>query len=199
MANDVCLIDGVPFFTGPDEVRWDFALKVVEQKTMGGKVLQILGTTLGDMTITGRIGRGDDNQDFWAQQDDLLEKVKGWLADSEGKDPTPVRFQYLPRNWDFQVFVKQVAQFQVRNDDPAPRWQLVLHIDQESAADIVTDLKDLYIKRLMEGVGWSQTDYNGPTGDVSQHLGGMTVGDYIAAQVQGAFDAGLQGGSLGQE
>lgn len=194
-------LNGIAFHSGPSEVRWDYKMIVKDSKTLGGKVIQILGTDLGDMTLTGRFApderKGD--REAWEEQMRWRDRIKKWTADVAA-DPkqTPMRFVYTPRNWDFNVYIKQFSGITHDIREIAPEFTITLHVLADGARAVVKDIEDLYIQRLMEGVGWKQTEYNGPSEEaLATLIGSGTVGDYLAAQAQAAFEAGLQGGSPG--
>lgn len=193
-------LGGVPLQTSPEEIRWDFTMKVVDHKTLGGKVIQVLGTTLGDMTVSGRFGYGPKRQEPWQQMLAMRERIKAMTKKQyeEGAVAKPVRFVYAPRNWDFPVYVKQLSPQPIDIRTVAPTYSITLHIEDEGARRIVKGIEDAYIKRLMDGVGWKQSAYNGPqVTDIEATLNGRTVGEYLADEVQEVFDRGLPGGSIG--
>lgn len=194
-------LGGVAFHAGPDDVSWDYRMKTQVTKTLGGMVVQILGVDLGDMTVSGRFGVNLDAGDTeaWQDQTRWRERIRGWVARAANqRNPTPLRFTYAPRGWDFKVFIKQFSDVTYVIDDPAPQFQFVFAVQQDGTAEVVKGIGDLYLKRLMDGVNWKQTEYNGPmTLDVTGSLGGQTTGEYLASLAQQAFESGLSGGNLG--
>ena len=56
MGNAV--LNGIPFRIDPSSISWPFTVKTSSNKTIGGKVLQVFGTQLGDMTVAGTFGVG---------------------------------------------------------------------------------------------------------------------------------------------
>jgi hypothetical protein len=181
-------LDGVSFRIDPDSVRWAFRMKVADTKTVGGKVIQILGTDLGDMSLTGVFGNGSrakNDTAGWEEQLRFAQFVRS-LSKRVESGGGPVRFLYPPRRWDFHVYVKRLDQepFEVANYNP--RWSLTLFIVQDGTGTVVRGIRDLYIKRLMAGIGWKQTAYNGPMAqaDVDKVTGGNTSA-YIQGQIQG--------------
>lgn len=188
-------LGGVPFVTSPEEISWNFKMKVVEKKTIGGKVIQIIGTTLGDMTVVGSFGRGNrkrGDEAGWEAQDRFKRNVAKWTRAS-GQGSNPIPFVFPDRDWNFQVFIKnfQSAQGPIvhANDEINPKWVLTLFVVDAGSQEVIKGIRDKYIQRLMAGVGWAQTDYNGPTqAEVDQLVGGRQVGEYLAEQAQHAFD-----------
>lgn len=198
----ICYLGGVPFRAGPDEIRWEFSMKVKETKTMGGKVVQILGTTLGDISVTGLFGTGasgDEPNTNWEEQLRLRQRVIQWARSTQkNQGAQPLRFLFPLRNWDFNVYIKSLNPVDLVNENIAPRWSLTLLPDDEGSRMLTRLSTDVYIQRLMAGVGWKQTDYNGPTAqEVAATLNGQSVGEYLAAQAQAAFESGLPGGQIG--
>lgn len=162
---------GQPFRLDPTSIEWDYSVRVAEQQTVGGKVVQVLGANLGDMTVVGSFGVGG-----WREQKAFLERITA-LADQQvanaakvGGQPDPLRFSYPPRGWDFLVYLRAFAQPGVdasvrsSNRDFAPRWALTLFIVEDNGG--LSVVKDAavrqFITRLAEGIGWKRDQYNGP-------------------------------------
>lgn len=194
-------LNGVRFRTSPHEIRFDFKMKVKDSKSLGGKVIQILGTTLGDITVSGSFGRGDrakGDTAGWEEQDRFREQIKTWTRATEAQRYNqPLRFLFPERNWDFQVFIKAYSSpgggpaVTQSNTEINPKWQLTLFVVDDASREVVRGIRDLYIRRLMEGIGWKQTEYNGPSAaEVEQLLAGKTLHEYLGEKAQGAFDQG---------
>lgn len=162
-------LGGMPLRTNPTDIRWNYRMKTVEQRTMGGKVIQILGTTFSDITISGTFGRGRRDKgdtEGWQHQVRFRRQVQAWTKHAaENSGSKPLRFTYAPRGWDFQVFIRSFSDVHMSNDTINPSYTLVLFPVDDGARQVIRGIKDLYIKRLMDGVGWKQTAYNGPTQD----------------------------------
>lgn len=187
-------LGGAALRVHPTDIRWNFKMKTSETRTMGGKVIQILGTTFSDITVTGTYGRGRrdlGDQEAWQSQIRFRKQVKEWAEQAvQAADPTPLKFTYPTRNWSFNVFVRSLSDIEYTVDDINPSWTLVLFPVDQGSTKIIRDIKDLYIKRLMDGVGWKQTAYNGPTqqevDDALSPYGG-SAHDYLQAQYADAF------------
>lgn len=183
-------LGGVKFHIDPSSVQWDFAMKVVDTKTVGGKVVQVLGTRLGDMIVRGSHvpHRRKGDTAAWEAEHRFLEQVKEWSRAAEGKrNPPPLRFTYPPKGWDFQVYVKSLSPVRESNTEFAPRYQLTLFVVEDRTRVVVRGIRDLYIQRLFNGVGWKQTKYNGPSqAEVDEVLQGRGVGDYLRDEFNAA-------------
>jgi hypothetical protein len=174
------------FRLDPKSISWDFKIHAVDVPAVGGKVVQVLRASLGDMTVTGSFGVGG-----WREQEAFLEEMKsiGSKHVEDQKRPSqdgPIRFRYPPMGWNFLVYLKGFTQPGARGsiqlDDKIVDipWQLTLFIVEDNNG-LTKVTKDAYIARLAEGIGWKQTKYNGP----------MSL-----AEVQETFSGG-GGGSIG--
>jgi len=184
----------------PDEMRWNFKMKVADQAAVGGKVIQILGVTMSDITLRGQFSRdrsmGDRDATDAAERFRI--RIKNIAKKSMNDSTTPpVRLTYPPRGWDFEVYVKSLSPVDLTIGEFAPRWELVLFPFGDGANKVVRGIKDLYIKRMMDGIGWKQTSYNGPMTQalVDETLGGESVEQYLGGQLGEAFagDTGMSG------
>src|ERR1043165_907691 len=126
-------LGGVRLPTDPRPVAWSYDANVAGTPTVGGRVVQVHGVTMGDMTIRGlfgqdRIGRRESWQlaeDFANSIGRLVDRqsARPTMAQLTGTDPTPMhptlRFLYndeaspnrrgLPvHDWDFNVYIKSL-------------------------------------------------------------------------------------------
>jgi len=191
-------LGGVSFQSSPEQIRWNFKMKVARQKTIGGQVVQIIGTTVSDITVTGRFApdKAKKDEGGWEAYNRFRDQVRVWVAQLQdtSTNPVPLRLVYAPRGWNFGVYVKALTPITDENTNLAPQFSLTLFVADDSAKQITKGVKDLYMKRLMDGIGWKQTEYNGPSdAEVESYLGGMTVAEYLATEAQAAFDAGVAG------
>lgn len=158
-------LNGVPFPFDPDSVGWSFEVKTHVEDTIGGRVVQVLGTRLGDMTVSGSFGSGG-----WEQQQVFYRRVAAWVdRQNATKGRATLRFIYTPKRWDLHVLIRALQDGQgasgITHDNTiiAPRYTLLLFVVQDNVGNIVRGIQDAYISRLVEGVGWKfSSDYNGP-------------------------------------
>lgn len=175
----IATLNGVAFRIDPISVGWTFSVKTAEMNTLGGRVVQVLGATLGDMTVNGSFGRGG-----WQEQEVFLRRMKG-LAEAQvsesgpGKQGArPMRFFYAPEGWDFLVYLKSFSQpgagGSVNLDVPTVniQWSLVFHIVEDNSG-LKQVAQDAFIARISAGLGWKQTKWNGAMtfGEMQSFLG----------------------------
>jgi len=181
-------LGGYPLPVDPESVAWTFRMKTAEVETLGGKVVQVYGTDLGDMAVAGSFG-----VDGWTARDRFTARVNTWIQrDAASLNPVPLRFVMPSKGWDFQVHIKAYTanggQFEHSNENFNPRWALVLFIVEDATRRLVKSIQDLYIARLMAGIGWKQTDYNGPPQEAVDSLlapYGGEVGTYLGMGISG--------------
>lgn len=190
----------------PDEVTWDFRIKAAVQSTIGGRVIQVFGTELGDMTVRGQFGNGNrgagDTAGWEAAERFMAEIIELAKATAADPDVTPVRFRVPSMDWGFNVHVKNIVPLTHTVNSPAMEYNLTLFIVEDITQTVSKGITDKYIERLMKGIGWEQTEYNGPTVDQLDELlspYGGSVRGYMEGQVISILEeSGMGGTSVGQ-
>lgn len=180
---------GKKFRLNPTSVAWGYKSKTAKHETVGGRVVQIFGTVISDITVTGTFGVGG-----WKEQEHFLAQMKA-LADRQIANtnrPTSgasQRFVYPEYGWDFHVMLRSFSSpdgsrsVNLANDIIAPKWTLVLFVDEDRSS-LKKISQDNYLARLSKGLGWTQTSYNGPMtlDEMNSDLNGQTENDYLTQQ-----------------
>lgn len=188
-------LDGTAFRIDPTVVSWDFKPKVSSTKTVGGKVVQVYGVELGDLVIEGSFGRGG-----WEEQAAFLDRMKA-AGDNQmeqfGREyPQPYRFFWPEKSWDMLVWLKAFSDgsgmIQLSNEIVAPKWRLTFHIVEDNSG-LKKLATDEFIERLAAGIGWRQSEFNGPIDWANalstwQTVGASNVRDFLNI----AFGRGAQ-------
>lgn len=177
------------FRIDPDAVDWNFTVNTTVIDTVAGRVVQVLGATLSDMTIRGHYGqdvrKGTDGES-WKLAEAFANKIRE-IQGYQSRDATdhrrmhqPAVFNYSPRGWRFGVYVKELADTTMggsvghRTGKFSYEYQLTLFIvdprsdDLTPAGTVHGDLNRAkqkaindYIARISDGIGWRFTTYNG--------------------------------------
>lgn len=89
------------FRTNPNEIWWTYELITHTEETYGGRVVQVLGTKLGDLSVKVECGAGG-----W----DYLMLVVNYLRDllTAQRNGVPAQFAYTARNWLLTVYAMSV-------------------------------------------------------------------------------------------
>lgn len=155
------------FRLDPSSVSWDFKVHVRDVKTIGGKVVQVLGTSLGDMTVTGSFGKGGHREQVEMLRSMSKVGDEMMYGSRTPKGVAPIRFVYPPRKWDFRVYLRAFSQPGDRvaahfaPEIIAPGFMLTLFIVEDNA-NLKKVAQDAYISRLSAGLGWKLTEFNAP-------------------------------------
>lgn len=179
-SDSAAYLDGVRLEVNPTSVQWDYTLKIATQKTIGGKVIQLYGVKMSDLVISGKMPI-KEYRAFFSRVKNI---ANAQVPSSSNWRPAPVRFQWPSRKWDFWVYVKGMrsggasVSMVEANTNYAPEWSLILFVVEDNA-DIIQvamdSAKASFIRRITQGMGWVQSEWNGPMN--------------IDAEMQGALDA----------
>lgn len=184
--------DGGPSITfriDPSAIEWKYKVDTTVIDTVGGRVVQVLGATLEDMTVMGYYGQhrraGPDGESWklaeaFADRIRQIQEYQSRDATEHGRMHVPATFNYSPKGWRFLVYVKALADSQ--GGSVAHRigrfsydYALTLFIVDVISDDlhVLSGAKknavDAYIARISDGIGWHFSQYNGqvpatPTG-----------------------------------
>ncbi len=179
----------VAFRVDPELITWNWQVLTNVIETIGGRVIQVLGARLDDLTVQGSMGQDHGNASggqSWQMAEEFVSAVtqimEAQSADSnqQGKMHPPAVFNYPPKGWRFNVYVKALTDPDGQNSailKPAKlnqRYSLTLFIVQDGSSALVKagttngvfaqkayDAVSAFMARISDGVGWHFTQYNG--------------------------------------
>ena len=175
-------LGGIPFRVDPQSVSWKSTPKTNITNTVGGRVVQVFGSVLSDLTVAGTFGAGG-----WQEQAQYLKQVQAW-ADSHVGTVTnqggqglyngpPIRFTYSPLGWDMSVYLLSFVQpdssrgssIDLKNETFAPNWMLKFFIYQDngSLTKAVEASVIQYINNLSAAFGYFPGSFAGNTAGTS--------------------------------
>jgi hypothetical protein len=179
----------VAFRIDPESVQWNFSVITSVTETIGGRVIQVIGSHLDDLVVTGSFGQDHSTSrgESWRQAEAFLAMIQQ-VMDYQASDATqqammhpPAVFAYPPKNWRFNVYVKDFSDA----DNPGSsvvltpgkfnqRYQLTLFIVQDSSTALVQAGESngvinkqaeaaiaAYMARISAGIGWRFSAYAG--------------------------------------
>ncbi|THA72583.1 hypothetical protein E6R60_27015 [Streptomyces sp. A0642] len=186
------------FRLNPSSIDWGFDIHTSVTDTVGGRVVQITGATLRDLTVVGYLGENhkagaspDGNSDHagasWRLHEAFIARCRAIMqhqardSRTPGKMHAPATFNYPGRGWRWQVYLKAVqdldgaGSIEHRTGKFSHGYQLTMFIVQGGSDSLVkagSSMSEIdaaqasaiasYIKRISEGIGWRQSEYNGP-------------------------------------
>jgi hypothetical protein len=178
----------VTFRVDPESISWNWTVITNVVDTIGGRVIQVIGAYLDDLTVSGSFGQDHSTPrgDSWRQAEAFLQLVTQIMeqqsADSsqQAKMHPPAIFSYPPRSWRFQCYVKALTDAEGGNSivmTPGKfnqRYVLTLFIVPDGSSKLtragttngVYSAKaeqaiSAYMARISDGIGWHYSQYNG--------------------------------------
>jgi hypothetical protein len=144
---------------------------------------------MSDLTITGHFGGPDAIE----SQQRFFKIIKRIADDQVPKVGTsggaPVRFLWPEQGWDFFIYILSLKQtgasvaVETNERIHAPQYQLVGFVYEDNA-DLLKAVsgvgKAKFLQRITDGLGWQQSDYNGPKDYdvVARRLSGTSIFDF---------------------
>lgn len=186
-------INGIPFFVNPTSIEWSYNVKLSSQPTLGGMVVQLFGWSMGDLVISGSFGSVDRQASFF-QAIDSIADAQTPIVDANGANAAkPVRFLWAEQEWDFWVFVRDLKQtgsavaIESTVQNFSPKYTLTLFVFEDNGQIVKAATNNAmvaYMKRLSAGLGWAQSEWNGPVheSDLQELLKGQTFVEYAFTQ-----------------
>lgn len=171
------------FRIAPSQVYFTYDVDTAVINTIGGRVVQAYGATLGDVTIQGTVGEDRAaGLEGW-ELAEAFQRAIGQIVIAQSTPPStgqlsgsdgtpmhqPVRFFYGDdqHTWDLMVYVKGLKD--IKSDYTIAHetgkffygYTLTLFIVEDNTGTLKAGIIDEFIDRLADGVGWSQSIYNG--------------------------------------
>lgn len=191
----------IAFRLDPELITWNWQVLTNVIETIGGRVIQVIGARLDDLTVQGSLGQdhaaGPVNGTSWHQAEKFVSTVtkimEAQSADSnqQGQMHPPAVFTYPPKGWRFNVYVKSITDPDGQSSvilTPGKinqRYSLALFIVQDGSSALVKagttngvfsqkayDAVSAFMARISDGVGWHFTQYNGQVTGVRGNPGG---------------------------
>jgi len=181
----------IAFRVDPESITWNWQVVTNVVETIGGRVIQVIGAYLSDLTIMGSLGQdhsgGPRAAESWQQANEFLYMITRIMERQsvDSRDQAKMNrgaiFTYAPLNWRFQVYVKDLTDPDGQNSvilRPGKfnqRYQLTLFIIPQEDSSLVKagsvggvfnqkayDAIAAFMARISDGIGWHFSQYNGP-------------------------------------
>lgn len=179
----------VTFRVDPDLIDWTWSVQTNVIETIGGRVIQVLGASLDDLTVQGSLGENHADKatgESWQQAQAFLTTVTA-IMEQQASDATqnalmhpPAVFTYPPKGWRWNVYVKALtdpdgsSSLILKPGKANQRYVLTLFIVNESAsltaagttangalAQQSSQAISQFMARISDGVGWTANKYTG--------------------------------------
>jgi len=150
----------ITFRINPSSIDWGFDIHTSVTPTVGGRVVQITGATLRDITVVGYLGEDrkagrspdsipDHAGASWRLHEAFIAKCRQIMEHQSrdstvpGKMHTPAVFNYPPHDWRWKVYLTDVADIdgqasiEHRTGKYSHGYQMRLFIVQAGSASLV--------------------------------------------------------------
>lgn len=144
------------FRTNPNSVMWSYKLNTAVENTYGGRVVQILSTSMEDLKIIIECGLGG-----WNYAMKVVQFMRDMFVDQRAGEPG--YFQYTTRGWHMKVYAVSIP-FQDRITETTREIELHFKIQEDVSGAITKQTISTELLRLQEGIGFSHNQFNTGTG-----------------------------------
>lgn len=199
-------LNGIQFRLDPDAIQYEYSIDYSLIDTLGGRVIQVLGATIGDITVSGHFGQDHKNDRLsWQLAESFGTQIRA-LMDQQVVPPKdarsggihqPLRFTYMDgtHNWDMKVLIKSYAEMdgagsiEHRSGKFSYGYNLTLFLVEDSSLSLARIESDKFISRISKGLGWKQWTKGFAGGDFN---GSNTLDEAIqyiqANSTDGSYD-----------
>ena len=147
------------FRSNPNAVDWTYELITNIEPTYGGRVVQILGIRLGQLTIKIDCGLGG-----WGYAMKVVRFMSNML--DWQRTGNTAQFEYTPRNWLLNLYALDVP-FQDSYNATVRELALNFQIEEDITGAMKSTSLSQELSRLYDGIGWAPSQYNQPSSDLS--------------------------------
>lgn len=184
-------LGGVAFRINPTDVAWNFEIVTAVKNTIGGRVVQVIGANLSDITVRGyygqEYGKGKDGKSALLAEA-FVKKMRQLMIDQSrdsnehgGSMHESLDFVVPDFGWNMKVFLKGIKDeggFGAISHSPdhfSYQYVMTLFPDQAGSSSLtpsgmkngVLDKKrqaaiKQAVARISEGIGWKRTQFNDP-------------------------------------
>lgn len=192
-------LGNLQFRIDPDQVHFAYGIDYSIIDTLGGQVIQVLGATLGDLTISGSFGQDHKNRlESWELAEGFHASIRSMidaqtLPQQGGKGPVhqPISFTYMDgiHDWNLKVLIKDIEEgtgqgsIEHKTGKFSYHYTLTLFIVEDSSLKLKKIATDKFISRIANGLGWKPSGYNGA----------MSLQDAITWITNNSSDGTVQG------
>src|SRR3954462_3750322 len=139
----------------PEAITYNYVLNTKVEETYGGRVIQILSTTVTDLTVPCMAGKG--GRQYLGQVASFFKNMMVWQRDSQNLGT----FSYSPKNINLRVYA---AALQIEDSTGNIAFPFVMQfkVMEDISGQAAGNAVDAEINKLKDGVGYRRNQYNDP-------------------------------------
>lgn len=143
----------IVFRTNPNSVMWSYKLNTMVENTYGGRVIQVLSTSMEDLRVVIECGMGG-----WEYAMKVAEFMRNMLVDQR-QNGEPGTFNYTTRGWNLKVYAVNVP-FQDAVTETTREIQLDFKIQEDVSGVLTSQTISAELNRLKMGIGFKHSQFN---------------------------------------
>lgn len=144
------------FRTNPNEIWWSYSLNTNVEQTYGGRVVQILSTSIEDLVVKVDCGRGG-----WGYLNHIVDFLRQMMIEQRDSGGTPGVFSYTTRRWYMKVYSLSVP-FQDQVTAVNRELELRFKVLEDLNGQISQLAMSAELARLQDGIGFRKSQFNDP-------------------------------------
>lgn len=144
------------FRTNPNEIWWSYSLNTNVEQTYGGRVVQILSTSIEDLVVKVDCGRGG-----WGYLNHVVDFLREMMIEQRESGGTTGVFAYTTRLWYMKVYALSVP-FQDQVTAVNRELELRFKVMEDLNGQISQLAMSAELARLKDGIGFRKSPYNDP-------------------------------------
>lgn len=156
-TRGTCTLSGggvgtLTFRTNPNSITWDYELITHIEQTYGGRVVQILGVKMDNLSVKVDCGQGG-----WPYAMYVVQFMRDLMVTQ--RNGTPATFSYTTRNWQLKVFALNVP-FHDAVPETVRELELNFKIQQDVTAAATSQALSNALNSIQAGLGFYQSEFN---------------------------------------
>lgn len=174
------------FRSNPKEFNWSYTLNKRVDQTYGGRVIQLLGTSIDDFTFKadcGSLKTVGGIPGGWPYANQVARFMRRVMI--EQRDGIPATFEYTTRGWRFNAFVASVP-FADAVEEVLREFEVGLKVQEDVSRVMSQNTLQAEMARLQNGIGFRRNKYNDPL--VSTNTAEVPNSERFELGIQNALD-----------
>jgi hypothetical protein len=146
------------FRSNPKDFNWSYTLNKRVDQTYGGRVIQLLGTSIDDFSFTadcGSVGK-DGGWPYMNRAAKFLSRVM-----IEQRKGVPATFEYTTRGWNFRAFIVSIP-FADAVEEVLREFTVSMKVQEDVSGVMSQNTLQAELNRLKDGMGFQRSKYNDP-------------------------------------
>jgi len=155
------------FRTNPNSMNWSYKLNTAVENTYGGRVIQLLSTSVQDLRVVIECGLGG-----WTYAMKIAEFMRNMMVDQRNGEPGV--FEYTTRGWRMKVYAVSVP-FQDRITETTREIELNFKIQEDATGVISKQTMSAELAKLKDGIGFKRSQFNSGSGTLNDGTTAPTI------------------------